>query len=265
MPARPRDVLSRAADEPDAVVRYGDHADHLVDLHLPPKDPATAPLLVLLHGGFWRQEWDRRHTRPMAVALRDRGWVVATPEFRRTGGDGGWPGTFDDVAAVRERLPTVLADATGRTVQGHTGDDPVTLVGHSAGGQLAMWWALTAPDPLTVRRVVALAPVADLARAYADALDGDAVAALLGGGPDTHPDRYAAADPARVLRDRQRDRAGIVDDPPIRVLHGAEDDRVPVAHSRDLPGIDLVELPDVGHFELIDPLSAAWPRVLAAL
>ena len=258
MPASPRDVLTRAADGPDAVVRYGDHADQLVDVHLPPDGPAGSSCLVLLHGGFWRQAWDRRHTRPMAVALRDRGWVVVTPEFRRTGGDGGWPATFDDVAAVRERLPTLLADAIGGPAADRAATP--TLLGHSAGGHLAMWWALTAPEPSTVRRVVALAPVADLDRAYADALDGDAVAALLGGAPDEHPDRYAAADPARLLR---ADRAG--DHPPITVLHGTDDDRVPATHSRDLTGVSLVELPGVGHFELIDPLSTAWPDVLAAL
>ena len=260
MPARTREVLTRPADGPDAVVRYGEHPDQLVDIHLPPAGP-PAGVLVLLHGGFWRHVWNRRHTRPMAVALREQGWIVVTPEFRRTGGGGGWPGTFDDIATVRDRLPGLLADAVGATGPEVTG--PATLVGHSAGGHLAMWWALTAPRPDTVRRVVALAPVADLARAYADELDGDAVAALLGGTPNDVPDRYEAADPARILRNR--DRAGIPVQPPITVLHGSGDDRVPAAHSRDLPRIEYVELPGVGHFELIDPLSAVWPRVLAAL
>ncbi|HYJ68942.1 MAG TPA: alpha/beta hydrolase [Nocardioidaceae bacterium] len=253
MPAHSRGVLTRAADGPDAVARYGDHADQLVDVHLPAGEAATAPVLVLFHGGFWRHQWDRRHTRPMAVALRNRGWVVATPEFRRTGGGGGWLGTFDDIATVREVLPRLLADATGRQAS----VDPLTIVGHSAGGQLAMWWALTAPHPASVRRVVALAPVADLSRAHADDLDDGAVDALLGGGPDEHPDRYEASDPARLL--------GSGDQPPITVLHGADDDRVPAEHSRGLAAVTLVELPGVGHFELIDPLSTAWPAVLDAL
>ena len=163
MSADSRGVLNRPADGPDAVVRYGDHPDQLVDLHLPPTETATAPVLVLLHGGFWRHEWDRRHTRPMAAALRGDGWIVVTPEFRRTGGDGGWPATFDDIATVRERLPDLVHIAIGRR-----DIEPLTLLGHSAGGQLAMWWALTAPDPATVRRAVGLAPVADLARAHAE-------------------------------------------------------------------------------------------------
>jgi acetyl esterase/lipase len=253
MPANSRGVLTRAADGPDAVARYGDHADQLVDVYLPPGDDAAAPVLVLIHGGFWRQQWDRRHTRPMAVALRNRGWVVVTPEFRRTGGDGGWPATFDDIATVRGALPRLLADATGRQAS----VEPLTLVGHSAGGHLAMWWALTAPDPASVRRVIALAPVADLTRAHADDLGNGAVTALLGGGPDVHPDRYDATDPARLL--------GADGQPPIAVLHGTDDDRVPAEHSRSLRGVTLVELPGHGHFELIDPLSTAWPTVLDAL
>ena len=74
---------------PDATARYAGHQDAVVDLHLPagslPTGPDT-PLVVLLHGGFWKQEWDRRHTRPMARALAERGLVVATPEYRRVRG-----------------------------------------------------------------------------------------------------------------------------------------------------------------------------------
>lgn len=238
---------------PDAVLRYGDHPEHVVDVHLPPGPPTPSPLVVLLHGGFWRQQYDRRHIRPMAQALRAEGYVVATPEYRRSGGAGGWPETFDDVAAVRVRLPALLAGLAPDRVAAA----PPLLLGHSAGGHLAMWWALTAPAA-EVAGVVALAPVADLARAHADRLDGDAVTALMGGSPSEHPERYAAADPAALLR-----RAAPV--PPITVLHGTADRQVPVAHSRDLPGVSHVELPGVDHFALIDPLSAAWPRVVSAL
>jgi acetyl esterase/lipase len=244
--ADPRSVLTRAAPPPDAVLRLGATAEQVVDVHLP-ASRTPAPLLVLLHGGFWRQEYDRRHTRPLADALRGEGFVVATPEYRRTGGTGGWPATFDDVADVRRRLPQLLAEV----VPGRVSGAPPVLVGHSAGGQLALWWSLTgAAEP-----VVALAPVADLHRAHAEHLGDGAVAALLGGSPAEHPDRYAATDPAGLLRQRSA---------PVTVLHGTDDAQVPVEHSRGLTGVHLVELPGVEHFALIDPLSAAWPHVVAA-
>lgn len=234
---------------PDLVLRYGVGSDALVDVHLPPSR-TPAPLVVLVHGGFWRDAYDRSHTRPMADALRALGHVVATPEYRRTGSGGGWPATFDDVASVRQQLPGLLAGAVpGRVDPGRT-----VLVGHSAGGQLALWWSLTgAGEP-----VVALAPVADLARAHADDLGGGAVAALLGGSPDEHPDRYAAADTARLL-------ASAASPPPVVVLHGTEDRQVPYAHSRDLAGAELVTLEQSGHFELIDPASQQWPAVTRAV
>jgi len=234
---------------PDLVLRYGAGGDALVDVHLP-ATRTPAPLLILVHGGFWRAAYDRTHTRPMADALRDLGYVVATPEYRRTGGGGGWPATFDDVVSVRRQLPGLLTGA----VPGRVASDSTVLVGHSAGGHLALWWSLTgAGEP-----VVALAPVADLARAYAEDLDGGAVSALLGGSPDEHPDRFAAADTARLL-------ASAAPPPRVVVLHGSKDRQVPYAHSQDLAGVELVTLEGSGHFELIDPLSEQWPAVTRAV
>ena len=74
---------------PDATVRYADHDDAVIDLHLPDDPPDR--LVVLIHGGFWKAEWDRRPTRPFARALADAGCLVATPEYRRVGIGGGWP------------------------------------------------------------------------------------------------------------------------------------------------------------------------------
>ncbi len=247
--------MMRHVDGPDAVLRHGDHPDHVVDVHLPTPRLGVrtrAPLAVLLHGGFWRAEHDRRHTRPLAVALREQGYAVATPEYRRTGADGGWPGTFDDVARIRSRLPGLLDDA----LPGLVAPRRPIVVGHSAGGHLALWWALTGRRE-DAAHAVALAPVADLARAYAENLGDGAVRDLMGGGPARHPDRYAAADTAVLLR-RWAGRRPVV-------VHGDADEQVPVAHSRGLVGIDLVELPATDHFAIIDPLSPAWPHVLRAI
>jgi acetyl esterase/lipase len=243
------------------VLRYAEHRDAVVDVHLPVEAPghsSSAPVLVLLHGGFWREGWDRRHTRSLASALRDRGWLVATPEYRRTGGLGGWPHTFDDIAVLRDRLLPLLREVLPHRV---AAPGP-TLVGHSAGGHLALWWSLTSGAGTDgPRRTVALAPVSDLARADSEHLGDGAVAALLGGGAAQVPARYATADPAARLRSGDRPAGEVV------LVHGRKDDSVPVQHSRDLAtdvGVELLELP-CEHFALIDPLSTVWPSVRDAI
>src|SRR3954470_18949410 len=132
-----RDVLTRPAPPPTLIVRYGPLPDHVADVWLPPA-AGPAPLVLFLHGGFWRSQYDRAHTAPLAAALAAAGYATATPEYRRTGpSGGGWPGTFLDVAAAVDTLPTVIAAATDRV-------DPTRLcyAGHSAGGHLALWAAL---------------------------------------------------------------------------------------------------------------------------
>ncbi|PWR07623.1 alpha/beta hydrolase [Micromonospora acroterricola] len=258
MPADPRAVLTRPAPAPDRTVAYGDHPDQVADLRLPAGSGSARPLVVVVHGGFWRAEYDRRHTGPLAAALAAAGYPVAQLEYRRTGQPGGgWPNTLTDVLTGVAELPRLVDEA----LPGRVSRDAPILVGHSAGGHLALYAAATAPA--TVGGVLALAPVADLGAAYRQDLDSGAVAALLGGGPEEVPDRYAAADPRSLVPIRTR----------TVVMHGSEDQQVPVAMSRDFVAaartagshISLVELPGCEHFGLIDPESSAWPRVLGML
>src|SRR3954465_4460573 len=102
-----REVLTRPAPPPDLTLAYGPHPCHVIDVRVPARLPA--PLVVMLHGGFWRAEYDRMHTGPMTAALASAGYVGAGREFRRSGAGGGWPGTFDDVAAALDAVPGLLA------------------------------------------------------------------------------------------------------------------------------------------------------------
>ena len=249
-----RAVLERPARPPDLTLRYGDLPDQVVDVRLPAA-PTGAPLIVFLHGGFWRQSYDRTHTGPLAEALAGSGFVVATPEYRRTGGAGGWPATFDDVAAAVRHTPGLVRSA-GVAVA----ESGIILAGHSAGGHLALWAAPSGTE--RVAGLVALAPVADLTLAYELDLDRGAVAALLGGSPAEFPERYAVADP------RHRVPLGVR----LEIVHGRRDRVVPVTLSRRLAAAarvagDAVVLdePDCDHFAVIDPDSSAWWHVSAAV
>ena len=255
-PTDPRAVLTRAAPAPEHVERYGAHADALIDLYLPAQSAADAPLAVLFHGGFWKARFDRTHLRPMAVALRARGWAVALPEYRRVGGapglEGGYPTTFDDALQAALALPALLAR---RGMQPrHT-----RIAGHSAGGHLALW--LASQTQVQADRVVALAPVADLRAAAVQNLGDGAVQALLGGLPEQQPARYAATDVAERLHSSPKRE--------IVIVHGQDDDRVPIGNLRGLierhPWISLHTLAGTEHFALVDPLLHPWPVVCAAL
>jgi acetyl esterase/lipase len=268
-----REVLTRPAPPPDLTFQYGPHPCHVIDVRLPARRAAEAPLVVMVHGGFWRAEHDRTHTGPMTSALAAAGYVVAIPEYRRTeeneagraghghprgdeegprheresGGGGGWPGTFDDVAAAFDAVPGLLAPYSSW---------PPVVVGHSAGGHLALW-AATRPDA-RMRSVISLAGCADLAMCSSLGLGEGATDLLLGGTPAEVPERYAFADPAKLPKPAA----------PVTLLHGTADDRVPIEVGRSYAartGAALHELPGVGHFALIDPLSPVWPRVLGAV
>jgi acetyl esterase/lipase len=233
-------VLSRVAADPDAIAHWGPGADDVADVRLGAPD---RPLVVMLHGGFWRPSYDRLHLRSMTKAIATAGWTVVAPEYRRV------PRTPDATCQdVRAALRVLPIDLRG------TYDGRVIVAGHSAGGHLALWAAASAPAA-GLHATLALAPVADLAAADAARLGDDAVHAFLGGPASTRTD----LDPVRLVSPAT----------PVRLLHGADDDTVPMhlseAYAAAHPGAELQTLPGTGHFALIDPLSRAWPHVIVAL
>jgi acetyl esterase/lipase len=242
----PRDVLAQAARDPDIVDRYAPGPDHVIDLYLPPGNE-PAPVIVLAHGGYW--QFDRRPCRLLAGALADDGFIVVLPEYRLTGGGGGWPQSYRDIRAAVNHLPELLA----KLAQPSPVD--IVLVGHSAGGHMVMWLTRRVGLPAEITRVVALAPAADLRSMYDRHLNDAAMIALMGGSPEQVPDRYAAADAL----------TGNATEVPITVLHGADDEVIPVEMSRAVTGVEYRELSGIGHFDIIDPRTPAYPAVLAAV
>lgn len=248
-------VLQRAASGPDETYRYGSHADQVIDIW-PGEDWAGRPLVAFLHGGFWRPAYDRIHARPLAVALRAAGWPVACLEYRRSPGE---PlQTLDDVRHGLAALAHVdgAFGASGQVVSDEPHGSPrgIVLMGHSAGGHLALWAAATLPLPGLVGTVV-LGAVADLRMAQELGLGGGSVRDFLG----AEYQRLADIDPVGLPTPGT----------PTVLVHGAEDPWVPVALARSYiaahPRARLVELAAAGHFGVIDPSSAVWTSVVEEL
>ncbi|MEP7344282.1 MAG: alpha/beta hydrolase, partial [Gemmatimonadaceae bacterium] len=257
---------SRAADERAA---YGPDSLQFGELRLP-VGAGPFPVAIVIHGGCWLARYATlQNTRALADALRDAGVATWNIEYRRADNPGGgWPGTFQDVAAAADYL-RVLSKRQPLDLS------RVIAIGHSAGGHLALWLAarrrlspssvLHVSNPVPLRGVVSLAGPGDLAEFLARDGQGcgGAVRQLMGGGPDEVPTRYAEGSPVLLL--------------PIGVPHvliaGALDRIVPPATAEAwvasaMRSGDLarrVTIDGAGHFEVIAPGSIAFPAVRTAV
>jgi acetyl esterase/lipase len=234
--------LAWSAAWPADVRRYGDDPEQVGDLRRP-AGSGPRPVAVLVHGGFWWDPWERDGMDGLAVDLVRAGWVTWNVEYRRLGSGGGWPATADDVAAAVDHVAALPGCDPGRVV----------LVGHSAGGLLALLTAGRQAATVRPATVVAMAPVTDLDAALAQDLGGGAAGALLG-----------AADPAEASP-LDRLPLGV----PLVIAHAADDAVVPVDQGRRYADaaraagddVTLHDPPAGGHLGWVDPSSAAWRSV----
>jgi acetyl esterase/lipase len=242
------DILQLTPPKADSRVAYGNDANQFADLR-GPKAKGPFPLVVNIHGGYWRAKYDLEHAGFLCAALTAKGIATANLEYRRVGNaGGGWPGTFADIRAGYQFL---MQNARKYEFDAKR----VVVMGHSAGGQLAL---CLAAHEAGVKAVVSLAGVVDLQRAYALHLSNDAVVEFLGGTPAEVPDHYREADPMKLLVSARQ-----------WLLHGAADDVVPVEFSRNYvkakqsskEDARLVEMAGAGHFDVIDPRTAAWKEM----
>jgi acetyl esterase/lipase len=243
------DILSHPQPPPDQRVTYGTDPNQFLEVRLP---RAKGPHAVLLniHGGFWRAKYDLAHTGQLCEALRAAAVATFNIEYRRVGdAGGGWPGTFED---IRSAYRLVQQEHS----RFHLNLSRLVVMGHSAGGQLAL---CLAAHETSLQRAISLAGVVDLRKAFALHLSHDAVAEFLGGKPDAVPEHYEEADPMEFsIRHAQQ-----------WLVHGSDNDTVPPQFSRNYvmqkkkagESAGLLEIPHAGHFDLIDPTSEAFRQV----
>ena len=249
-----------ADDEEAAVgverVDYGSDPSQWVELTRPTDE--SRGVVVVIHGGFWKAEYDASLGQPLAADLAARGWTACNIEYRRVGsglgGGGGVPETLDDVAAAID----ALADVPDLDLS------IVVTLGHSAGGHLATWAAARGrfdrwPEGVAVTGVISQAGVLDLTAGSEAGLGGGAVEAFVGAAPGP---AYDEVDPARQLPL----------DVPVWCVHGSDDLVVPLSQSSSYVDravaagatAELVEV-DGDHFVVIDSGSEAWTRTVAIL
>jgi len=260
-PASFEDVLIQPSSPADLVLAYGTHPDQFGELRLP-RGAGPHPVVVLVHGGCWMEAYDVAHIRPLADAITGLGYATWTLAYRRPGGDlDTWPDTFIDVARGLDELRDMVEE--------HALDlDTVTVLGHSAGGQLALWLAarpnfpedhpLHMPDPVPVRRVLALAPITDMADfAAIDQGCNAGARRVIGGPPQDWPQRYRAVSPMDNLPLGSR----------VDLIHARADRIVPLRQSEDFAaafatiGGQAVLHPlaePAGHFEVLLTYGVAW-------
>jgi acetyl esterase/lipase len=238
-----------------ARVRYGEeHGLQFAELRLPTKDPLAT--VVLLHGGYWLPGYGLELMNPLSFELTDLGFATWNVEYRRTAEGGGFPTTLSDVAAAVDRLD-------GKGLPGGLAGN-VVLLGHSAGGHLAVWAASRTDrtpggEPkVEPRGAISLAGVLDLVRAGSASGSTDPVTAFMGGSPTQTPESYALADPALLVP------AGC----PVGAVDAEDDETVPPEQSTSYVAlaesagatVERVVVPG-DHLSLIDPRAESFPTI----
>ena len=245
----PDDILTLAPPPADQRLPYGTDAHQFADLRLP-QGKGPHPVVMNIHGGYWRNKYDLTHAGHLCAALTQKDLATWNLEYRRVGDPGGaWPGTFEDILSGYRHIAQIAKHY-------HLDPEKIVVMGHSAGGQLALCLAAHQPH---ITRAISLAGVVDLQRAYDLHLSQDAVVEFLGGTPGEVPDHYHEADPLQLAIPGARQ----------WLLHGTEDDVVPPDFSSKYvetkqkrgENANLLAIPKAGHFELIDPRSEAWKKV----
>ena len=245
-----REIQNLSRDGADHRLQYGGDALQFGELRLP-VGSGPFPAVVLIHGGCWLNVFSLDHVSAMGRALADQGFAVWTPEYRRVGdAGGGWPGTFEDIISCVGFLRGIA--------QKHLLDlGRLVVMGHSAGGHLALW--LAAQKTISLSGVISLAGISDL-KAY-EMLGNDCASSLpglLGGTSQEMPERWKSSNPLELLPMNV----------PISLIHGEIDAIVPLSQSEvfaKAAGAELQVIRGGGHFDMVSPHSSAFSVICQTL
>jgi acetyl esterase/lipase len=245
-------------------ISYGPEQLQFGDLRLPgPDTVGPYPVAIIIHGGCYLAQYNLAYMGEFAEVVAQAGMATWNIEYRRVGNaGGGWPGTFLDVAAAADYLRTLAQEYPLDLTK-------IMVIGHSSGGQLAIWLAtrdriipdseLYCQNPLPVHSVIALAPVTDIARRYRQRDCDNSAGKLMGGSPDLQNHRYRQVSPIELLPVPTQQLV-VLGDQDTQNRHEETDNYLEKA--RILGGeIDFQRIASSGHFEMIDPKTAAWLEV----
>ena len=264
------DVNQLPSAVPDYQIAYGNDPRQVADLYLP-EGQGPHPVAVIIHGGCWLSKIANfKNTSALSDALRRIGIATWNVEYRCVDNPGGgWPGTFLDVAHATDHLRVI-------TKRCKLDLERVIVLGHSSGGQLALWVAsrhlilkgnsLYIDNPLKVRGVIALGAVTDLRKLEPtdeEVCGDDVIVKLEGGLPDEVPERYHYASPIEFLP------IGV----PQTLIIGAQDMPILLEHSKTYVAAakrkgdeaQLLIVDHASHHEVVAPGSAAWLTVRSAV
>ena len=229
----------------DARLVYGPEPLQFGDLRLP-DGAGPHPIVVVVHGGYWQAIYNLTHAGHLCVDLAAHGIATWNVEYRRIGDPGGgWPATLDDVVAAVAHLH-LLAEAYPLDLE------RVVVIGHSAGGHLALLTGLRTSIPL--RGVISLAGVVDPLATRRNRDDHDLAERLLGGTPGEAPEVWREASPRAQLPlgIRYVLACGTAD------VHWEPNEEMAAAAAAAGDDVELVPLEGAGHFELVDPAAPEW-------
>lgn len=240
-------VLELEKSSPSHVLNYGEDKLQFGELWLPksPDDDYKHPLLVFIHGGCWLNQYDISHTHALSTGLSNAGYAVWSIEYRRTGDlGGGWPGSFEDVKNAINYLPKLSSYPVDLR--------NVALLGHSAGGHLAL--LAGAERKTSISAVIGLAAIYDI-EDYSLGTNScqSATAGFMGGTVEDKPSDYDLANPSKTALHSN-----------TILIKGTLDTIVPASQTQSSQH-KIVEVQDAGHFDMIHPGTPTFQALLKEL